>query len=103
MNSVTSKECEVPKPGPSDDSESSNLYTWETEFTSVEIADMQSDDPYLAKTFRMMRVGTRAPVKEMVTLSPEARHSWVIWGSLVLVENVIYRKFQRFNETHDCL
>ncbi|KAH3809014.1 hypothetical protein DPMN_137377 [Dreissena polymorpha] len=56
---VKSSECEAPKPGPSDDSGSSNLYTWATEFTSVEMADMQSDDPYLAKMYRMIRDETK--------------------------------------------
>ncbi|KAH3806143.1 hypothetical protein DPMN_134458 [Dreissena polymorpha] len=67
------------------------------------MAAMQSDDPYIAKIYSVIRDGIKAPVDEMVTLSPETRHYWVIRDSLVLVENVLYRKFQRVNETHDCL
>jgi len=103
IKSVKSSECEVPKPGPSDDRGSSTLHTWATEFTSVTMAAMQSDDPYIAKIYSVIRDGIKAPVDEMVTLSPETRHYWVIRDSLVLVENVLYRKFQRVNETHDCL
>ncbi|KAH3815334.1 hypothetical protein DPMN_143856 [Dreissena polymorpha] len=88
INSVKNSECEVPKPGPSDARGSFTLQTWATEFTSVTMTAMQSDDPYISKMYSMIRNGMRAPVDEMTTLSPETRHYWEIRDSLVLVETV---------------
>ncbi|KAH3700362.1 hypothetical protein DPMN_075338 [Dreissena polymorpha] len=102
IHSVTSNECEAPKPCPSDDRGvltfthgqlNSKALKWQTCRLKIRIS----------KIYRMMRDGTRAPVDEMVSLSPKTRHYWMIWDPLVLVDYVLYRKFQRLNKTHDCL
>ena len=72
---------------------------WLNGATRADIAILQSKDPDIALIFQAKVANSRPSSTDMVGKSPAARHYWIIWDSLELKEGVLYKHFQKADET----
>ena len=89
-------------PGPStqtEDTDSRNqrreylAATWIGEKIVADLQNAQSNYTDIRPLLQAKMAGNRPTSQEMVTNSPAARHYWVLWDSLEVHNNVIYKRF----------
>ncbi len=73
--------------------------SWLNINTPEVIAERQAKDPDIAHILEAMKSNRKPTSEEMVTASPATRHYWVLWDSLSLREEVLYKYFKKLNET----
>ena len=67
--------------------------------TPEELTRKQMKDPNMTTLLRAKQNNERPEKVEMETESPEARHYWIIWDDIHLRDGVLYRQFQKSNQT----
>ena len=67
--------------------------TWIGEKTVADLQNAQSNDTDIGPLLQAKMAGNRPTSQEMVTKSPAARHYWVLWDSLEVHNNVLYKRF----------
>ena len=61
--------------------------------TADELRNCQNNDPDIGPIIQAKVSGVKPTSKEMVTRSPACRHYWVIWGTLEIRDDKLYKKF----------
>lgn len=69
----------------------------------VNLQREQSKDEHIAPVLKWMRAGIRPSSRDVATASPATRHYWLLWDSLKLQDDVLYRNFHKKDGTGNYL
>ena len=69
--------------------------------TADELRNYQNNDPDIGPIIQAKVSGVKPTSKEMVTRSPACRHYWVIWDTLDLRDDILYKRFMKRDGTGD--
>ena len=64
-------------------------------WSTKELQKFQADDRDIGQVVFWMEQGQRPPREEIGSASPELKSYWTQWESLVTIDNLVYRDFQR--------
>ena len=69
--------------------------------TADELRKYQNNDPDIGPIIQAKVSGVKPTSREMVTRSPACRHYWVIWDTLELRDDILYKRFMKRDGTGD--
>jgi hypothetical protein len=82
---------------------SSDVSSWALPYSAKDLRKKQLADPDIGSVIHWLEAGKRPSSDEVRTLSPATRHYWLIWKNLVLRDGVLYKEFQKQDETAEGL
>ena len=68
-------------------------------WTEEEMRRLQQEDENICPVLRWLETGLRPPRDELTAYGPEIKRYWAQWDSLVLSSELVYRKFERPDDT----
>ena len=69
--------------------------------TADELRNYQNNDPDIGPIIQAKVSWVKPTSKDMVTRSPAWRHYWVIWDTLELRDDILYKRFMKRDGTDD--
>jgi hypothetical protein len=77
-----------------DDKDNHNLWTsWKGGHRKGQLSKMQENDCDIALVLTSLRQQSRPTGSDLLLSSPVSRHFANLWDSLVLIDNIVYKKF----------
>ena len=68
---------------------------WPLKVDHKRLEKMQKEDPALGMLFQWLVEGKRPFGERVQVVSPELRHYWLMWDSIVIQNGILYRRFHR--------
>ena len=68
-----------------------------------ELGKLQREDPDIGPILSAKVTGNKPSSQDMVTCSPATRHYWILWGSLVVYDGILLKKFIKRNGSDEYL
>ena len=87
-----------------DDEDNHNLWTsWKGGHRKGQLSKMQENDRNIALVLTSLRQQSRPTGSDLLLSSPCSRHFANLWDSLVLIDNIVYKKFVKKDDSEECL
>ena len=94
-----------PTPGTSKNEEKcgkpDTILTWDWKHATQDLNEKQLKDADVGPILKAKLEGRRPTSQEMVTFSQAARHYWLLWDSLELKDELLFKKFTSRDQTGD--
>ena len=79
--------------------EKDNWTIWPAGYTRMNLQSMQEKDEDIGPIRQWQKQETRPDRKEIETNSPATRHYWFLWGSLKIIDGLLYKEFHKHDDT----
>lgn len=81
-----------------------NLWTsWKGGHSKGQLSKMQENDRDITLVLNYLRQQSRPTGSDLLLSSALSRHFANLWYSLVLIDNIVYKKFVKKNDSEECL
>ena len=90
---------EAPEPGTSSQDKENErqhvsvLTTWSKTRSVEELRKLQKEDSDIGPILEAKVLGDKLSSQEMVTRSPASRYYWILWDSLAVYDDILFKKF----------
>ena len=86
------------------DEDNQNLWTsWKGGHSKGQLSKMQENDRDIAFFLNSLRQQSRPTSSDLLLSSPVSIHFANLWDSLVLIDNIVYKKFVKKDDSEECL
>ena len=76
-----------------------NIASWFNKYSMAKLRQKQYEDSYISCVMKRVEVKERPCNQEVCSWSPAARHYWNSWEQLQIIDGVLFRKFDKRDDT----